>query len=153
MFERLARSARTAVENARDEAERRGDRRIGTDHLLVALLHDDELAQIVGVDAGAAQEAADGLDRSALHAIGLTLGDVRPRGSAALGRHVPLTSGAKTVLAGALAHTTAERARAITPRHLLLALCERHLPDPAVSLLDALAVDRAGVRERLATAG
>ena len=38
MFERFARAARTAVEDARYEAERRGDRRIGSDHLLLALL-------------------------------------------------------------------------------------------------------------------
>jgi hypothetical protein len=75
MFERFARAARTAVEDARYEAERRGDRRIGSDHLLLALLQDDELAQLVGVDAAAAHDAADQLDRTALAAIGLTLGE------------------------------------------------------------------------------
>ena len=49
MFERFGGAARTAVEDARYEAERRGDRRIGSDHLLLALLRDDELAQLVGV--------------------------------------------------------------------------------------------------------
>ena len=64
MFERFARAARIAVEDARYEAERRGDRRIGSDHLLLALLQDDELAQLVGVDAAAAHDAADQLDRT-----------------------------------------------------------------------------------------
>ena len=54
MFERFSRSARAAVEDAVYEAGRRGDRRIGTEHLLLALLADDELAKIVGVDASAA---------------------------------------------------------------------------------------------------
>ena len=68
MFERFARAARTAVEDARYEAERRGDRRIGSDHLLLALLQDDEIARLVGADAGAAHDAADQLDRTALAA-------------------------------------------------------------------------------------
>jgi ATP-dependent Clp protease ATP-binding subunit ClpA len=152
MFERFAKSARAAVEDARYEAERRGDRRIGTEHLLIALLQDDAIAQIIGVDATAAHEAADELDRSALIAIGLVPGDFQPRGSAALGKHVPLTSGAKTVLVSALANTTAEKARAITARHLLLAIFDVHLPDPAAVLLAALPVDRTRVRERLAAA-
>jgi ATP-dependent Clp protease ATP-binding subunit ClpA len=152
MFERFAKSARVAVANARDEAERRGDRRIGTEHLLVALLQDEALARIVGVDATAAHQAAEDLDRAALVAVGLTFGEFEPRGSAALGRRVALTSGAKSVIAGALANTTAEKARAITTRHLLLALLDRHEPDPAAALLAALSVDRAQLRERLATA-
>jgi ATP-dependent Clp protease ATP-binding subunit ClpA len=152
MFDRFAKSARAAVAHARDEAERRGDRRIGTEHLLVALLQDEALAQIVGVDAPAAHAAAEELDRAALVAVGLTLGEFEPRGTAALGRRVALTSGAKSVIAGALANTTAEKARTITTRHLLLALLDRHEPDPAAALLAALSVDRALLRERLAAA-
>ncbi|WP_448808571.1 Clp protease N-terminal domain-containing protein [Agromyces bauzanensis] len=153
MFERFARSARAAVEDARYEAQRRGDRRVGTEHLLFALLQDDALAEIVGVDAAAAQRAADQLDRAALAAIGLNLGDVQPIGSATLGRHVPLmTSGAKTVLRQTLANASAEKARAITSRHLMLALLDRREPDPAAVLFAALRVDQAVLRERLAAA-
>jgi hypothetical protein len=39
-------TARAAVEVARLEAERRGDRRIGSEHLLIALLQDDGLDAI-----------------------------------------------------------------------------------------------------------
>ena len=151
MFERLARTARTAVEDARFEAARRGDRRIGTDHLLLALLHDDALAQIVGVDVAAAHDAADQLDRTALAAIGLTLGEFRPSGSAAFGTPVSrMTSGAKTVLQKSLANAAAEKAREITARHMLLAVLDSREPDAAATLLAALPVDRSAVRERLA---
>ena len=151
MFERFARAARTAVEDARYEAERRGDRRIGSDHLLLALLQDDELAQLVGVDAAAAHDAADQLDRAALAAIGLTLGEFRPAGRSALGRHAPLmTTGGKTVIQQALAKAAAEKARTITSRHLLLALLDRREPDPAATLLAALRIDQPALRARLA---
>jgi DNA-binding transcriptional ArsR family regulator len=60
-----------------------------------------------------------------------------------------LTSGAKSVIQGALANTVAEKARAISSRHLLLALLDRHEPDPAATLLTALAVDQPTVRKHL----
>jgi ATP-dependent Clp protease ATP-binding subunit ClpA len=152
MFERFAASARTVVEDAKYEASRRGDRRIGTEHLLLALLHDRDLAGVLGVDAGTARSVADDLDRDALSAIGLHLGAYRPAGRASLGRPVPLSAGAKTVIRGALGNATAERARAITPRHLMLALLDRPEPDPTVSLFAALSVDRQRVRDSLAAA-
>jgi ATP-dependent Clp protease ATP-binding subunit ClpA len=149
MFERFSQSARTAVEDARYEAELRGDRRIGTEHLLVALLEDDALAQIVGADAHEARAAAERLDRAALEAIGIELGEFQPTGRPALGRHARVTAGVKAVLQQTLATAAAEKARAITARHILLALVDRPHPDPAAALLATLAVDRAAVRERL----
>lgn len=149
MFERFARTARTAVENAREEVATRGDRRIGTDHLLLALLREEALARIVGVDHATALETADRLDREALEAVGLTLGDSHAPGASALGRRVPLTPGAKSVLRQAVAATTAERARAISSRHLLLAVLDQQEPDPAAALVTALAVDRTALRDRL----
>jgi ATP-dependent Clp protease ATP-binding subunit ClpA len=154
MFERFARSARAAVEDARHEAERRGDRRIGTELLLLALLRDDALAEIVGVDLATARATADRLDRIALSAIGFDLGDFEPSGSAPLGRHVALmTAGAKSVIQRSLAMAAFERSRTITSRHLVLALLDRKEPDPAAALFAALPVDPATVRERLSTQG
>lgn len=152
MFERFARAARTAVEDARYEAERHGDRRIGTDHLLLALLQDDEIAQFVGVNAVAARDAVDQLDGTALAAIGLTtIGKFQPSDRAALGRHVQrMTTGAKDVIRQSLANAAAEKAHTITSRHLLLALLDRHDPDPAATLLTALLIDRPALRVRLA---
>jgi ATP-dependent Clp protease ATP-binding subunit ClpA len=152
MFERFAQSARTAVEDAHFEAARRGDRKIGTEHLLLALLQDAELARIVGADAAAAHDAAVELDRKALVAIGLELNGFQPAGSVALGRHVPLTAGAKTVIRQTLRHATAEKARSLTPRHILLALLDHREPDAAAALLTALSVDVTAVRQRLGAA-
>jgi ATP-dependent Clp protease ATP-binding subunit ClpA len=153
MFERFARTARTAVDGARHEAERRGDRRIGTDHLLIALLQDVAVARVAGVDALVARQTADQLDLEALAAIGITLAGWQPDRGAAPGRRVRfMTAGAKAVIGHALAVAAAEQARAITPRHLLLALLEQHEPDPAAALLAALSLDQTALRLRLAAA-
>jgi hypothetical protein len=153
MFERFARTARAAVDGARHEAERRGDRRIGTDHLLIALLQDAAVAQVTGVDALVARQTADQLDREALAAIGITLADWQPDRGAAPGRRVLfMTAGAKAVIGHSLAVAAAEKARAITPRHMLLALLHRHEPDPATTLLAALPLDQTALRLRLAAA-
>lgn len=150
MFERFARTARTAVEDARFEAERRGDRRIGSDHLLTAVLRDDELAQRAQLEAETVYEAAEQLDRESLAAIGLDPAQLPGTGRTSLRRRsMPLTTGAKDVLRGSLSAAAAERAREITGRHLLLAVLDQRSPDPAAELLDALAVDRAATRSRL----
>ena len=152
MFERFSQSARTTVEEARFVASRRGDRKIGTEHLLLALLQDAELARIVGANATAAHDAADELDRTALAAIGLELDGFQQAGRIALGRHAPLTAGAKTVIRQTLRHATAEKSRSLTPRHILLALLDQREPDAAASLLTAMSVDVKSVRQRLAAA-
>ena len=151
MFERFAHAARAVVEDARHEAAGRGDRRIGSDHLLLALLHDDEIAQLVGVDASAAHDALDQLDHAALAAIGLTISEFQPAGCAALGSRVSATTtGAKAMIRQSLANAAAEKARTITTRHMLLALLDRKEPDPAAALLAALPIDRHALRARLA---
>lgn len=153
MFERFTRTARTAVDGARHEAELRGDQRIGTDHLLIALLQDAAVAQVTGIDALVARQTADQLDREALAAIGITLADWQPDRRAAPGKRVRfMTAGAKTVLGHALAVAAAEKAPAITSRHMLLALLDQHEPDPATTLLAALPLDQAALRLRLAAA-
>jgi ATP-dependent Clp protease ATP-binding subunit ClpA len=153
MFEKFARAARTAVDGARHEAERRGDRRIGTDHLLIALLEDAAVARTAGDDAGDARRAADRLDREALAAIGIRLADWQPDRDAAPGQRVLfMTAGAKAVIRRTLAVAQAEKARAITTRHLLLALLDQREPDPSTALLAALPVDPVALRLRLATA-
>ncbi|MFC4243910.1 Clp protease N-terminal domain-containing protein [Gryllotalpicola reticulitermitis] len=150
MFERFAQAARVAVDDARYEAARRGDRRIGTDHLLISLLEDESNATALGVDAGAARAAADGLDRAALAAVGVDADVFGTSGRPPAGRHMPLTAGAKTFMGDTLTQAAAEKARSITPRHMMLAILERHEPDPAAVLLGALAVDVPAARERLA---
>ena len=63
-----------------------------------------------------------------------------------------MTAGAKTVLKNSLGRAASEKARAITSRHMMLALLERNEPDPAATLLAELPVDRAALRQRLAEA-
>jgi len=150
VFERFARTARTAVEDATYEARRRGDRRVGSEHLLIAVLEDDALATRVGVDAASARAAADRLDQTALAAIGLHLGPfgATPVNAAASSR-VALTSGAKAVLQQSLAKAAGEKSRTITTRHMMLALLERDAPDPAAALFEALEVSPDALRARL----
>ena len=54
-----------------EEARRRGDRKVGTEHLLLGLLHEDAMVRVLGFDLAAARAALDGLDRDALSAIGV----------------------------------------------------------------------------------
>lgn len=149
MFERFAQSARVAVEDARYEAGRRGDRRIGTEHLLVAVVQDEAIARAIGADPGAAREAADELDRAALAAVGVDLGHAAINGRTTTGKRAPFTPAAKTVMRQTLVHATTEKAKSITTRHMALALLDRPDPDPAAAILAALSVDRAAARDRL----
>ena len=149
MFERFAQRARDTVRTAVAEAGRRGDRRVGTEHLLIGVLGDPALAELVGADAEAARRVADQLDQAALAAIGFDAAPLGPLEPAVGTARLPFTPGAKAVLARALALVTATRSRRIESRLLLAALLERPAPDPAAEILAALGVDRADVRGRL----
>lgn len=128
-----------ALRRAGEEAALRGDRRVGTDHLLLGLLHDDDVAALLGADVERGRAAARQLDRAALAAIGLDLGDDLPAIPARVRvGHVPLTSAAREAIGRSGAFADADRARRIEPRHLLAALRERVQPDPAAVLLGAL---------------
>ncbi|MEV5500564.1 Clp protease N-terminal domain-containing protein [Nonomuraea fuscirosea] len=50
------------------EARRRGDRRVGTEHLLRGVLHEAEAAQALGADVESARSALAVLDDAALAA-------------------------------------------------------------------------------------
>jgi ATP-dependent Clp protease ATP-binding subunit ClpA len=145
MFERFTGPARDAVFLAIEEAGRRGDRKVATDHLLIGVLHDPAIAHELGVDPEAARRAADRIDHRSLTAIGIEVGAFGPLLSAVGAARLPFTPGTKAVLKRTLAHTTAEKARRIGTAHLLRALLERDAPDPAAELLGELRV-RPGVR-------
>lgn len=140
------------IEHAREEAERRGDRRIGTDHLLLGLLHEQgsEPARALGVTLEEGRSALDALDRAALASLGIHL-DADLPGPAVRGRRwITLNSAARgTVAAAKRACDREGRGRRIEGRHLLLALLEGRHPDPAADLLAELLVEARGVRERL----
>jgi ATP-dependent Clp protease ATP-binding subunit ClpA len=153
MITRLSADARKIVlTSAAEEARRRGDRRLGTDHLLLGLLHDRDssVARALGIDLESTRAAADTLDRAALVAVGVNvdhLGDT-PRPAYAR-RLLPLTSGARAVLKRAVDETRKAKTQRIEARDFLVALLERERPDPAAELLAALNVDRSQVRSRL----
>ena len=138
--------------DARNEAIRRGDRTIGTEHLVLALLTDpaSPAAAALGCDLDSARRALDALDRRALAAIGVPAGitaGVAPVRSA--GR-VRLTPAAKAVVAGARdARGNREAGLGI----VLGALLDLRRPDPAAELLAALGVDDRAARERWAGSG
>jgi hypothetical protein len=142
------------VTAARDEARRRGDRRVGTEHLLLGLLRDPGAgtARALGVDLASARAALDALDRAALASIGIDLDGLPPAGVVAARAHPPvtagaLTSGARAALGQAVKATRANTRR-LAPNYLLLALLACQRPDPVAALIEALGIDRSAVRDR-----
>jgi hypothetical protein len=154
---------------AREEARRRGNRRVGTDDLLLGLLRDPDVAQVLGCDLGAAREALDAMDRDALVAIGIdrpldappvptrepALDGRRAVLKAVLTDHLPMTPVAKRAMeeAGKDDHgrwvDTRQKARGWSRERVLIALLSLAPPDPAAALLDALEVNRDEVSARL----
>jgi ATP-dependent Clp protease ATP-binding subunit ClpA len=141
------------LSSAMAEARRRGDRRIGTDHLLLGLLHDEDprVAETLGVSLAEARAVTDALDVAALAAVGIEVETLRDDGRPApFGRRLPpLTSGARAVLKGSIDAARPGHRRRISTTHFLFALLSLQRPDPAAELLDALGVDRAAVFARL----
>jgi hypothetical protein len=133
--------------DARDEAVRRGDRTVGTEHLVLALLADpaSPAARALGCDLDSVRRALDALDREALAAVGvqpgITAGPVAVR---ATGR-LRLTPAAKAVVTGI---RDARKSRGAGLGIMLSALLGLPRPDPAAELLAALGVDAQAARER-----
>lgn len=137
--------------DAKDEAIRRGDRSIGTEHLVLALLVDPEspAAKAIGRDLDSARSALDRLDREALFAIGVQPGmSAGPIAVRASGR-LRLTPAAKTVFTS-IRDARSRKGRGAGLGKVLSALLALQPPDPAAELLAALAVDAALVRKRFA---
>jgi ATP-dependent Clp protease ATP-binding subunit ClpA len=156
MVTRLSQDVRKIVLTlAAEEAQRRGDRRIGTDHLLLGLLHDPNsvAARTLGVDLESARAASADLDRAALAGVGIDAGYLSlPPTPMQAHRRPPLTSGARAALQRSLHEARSAKARRIETRFLLLALLDRERPDPAAELLAALGVDPSEARKRLDSA-
>lgn len=136
-----------------DEAKQRGDRRIGTEHMLLGLLNDpkSDAARALDVSLESARAASVALDQAALASIGVDIDlDVPSRVKRRRFR-AALTSGASSVMRRSVQEMARERrTRRPQSRHLLLALLSCERPDPAAELLAALEVDPANVRTRLA---
>lgn len=146
------RDARASTfEGATAEAQRLGDRRIGTQHLLLALLHNpiSPAAQTLDIDLGRARAALTELDRAALAAIGLDAAALDAPVAVEIRRRPPFTSGAKHVLHHATERAHKEGAGRVHERHLLAALLTLKPPDPAAQLFDALGIDTADALHHL----
>jgi hypothetical protein len=152
---------------AREEARRRGDRRVGTEHVVLGLLREPETAQVLGCDLGAAREALDAMDRDALGAVGIArtldappvptrepaLGGRRTSLKTVMADRLPMTPVAKRVLEQSGKDRRHRRPVDRWSRErVLIALLSLAPPDPAATLLDALDVDRAAVGARLTEA-
>ena len=144
---------------ASEEARRRGDRRTGTDHLLLALLEDPSVEAVLGVSLQQARQALESLDHEALGVLGLGSGTDAP---ALPMRAVPkkprirdvakkdrfrMTPAAKKVLEEASKPN--RRRLYVTAQQVLAQILTLQPPDPAAALLDALGVNTSEVRRRL----
>ena len=147
--------------DAREEARRRGDRRVGTEHLVLGLLREPVLAQALGCDLQTARDALDAMDHDALAAVGVGAAfnvqpvpiddpskrPSRPTFKAVLRDRLPMTPAAKTALEES--YKKVRRSHDTFPQQVLLAVLELEPPDPAAGLIAALGVDRAAARQRL----
>ena len=145
-----------------EEARRRGDRRTGTDHVLLALLEDPSIEAVLGVSLQQARQALESLDQEALGALGMEPGTGAPPPPM---RAVPkkptfrdvmtkdrlrMTPAAKKVLEEASKPN--RRRLYVTAQQVLAQILTLQPPDPAAVLLGALGVNTPEVRRRLDTA-
>jgi ATP-dependent Clp protease ATP-binding subunit ClpA len=135
--------------DATAEAKRRGDRRVSTEHIALALVSDPEsvTARALGVSLTEARAALQALDRQALASVGI---DTDYSGPVLPGREnerLRLTPAAKAVFTGLRQEVT--KGERLGIQHVLLALLSRQRPDPAAELLESLRVDRTKARRRV----
>ncbi len=148
--------------DAREEARRRGDRKVGTEHLILGLLREPVLAQALGCDLQTARDTLDAMDQDALAAVAIGAAFNAPpipidepikfsskaaAFKAALRNHLPMTPAAKRAMESA--NKEIRRGRGTGDQQVLLTVLELEPPDPAAELLAALGVDRAAARQRL----
>lgn len=152
MFERFTKEAHSVVTDAVEEAETRGDSRIGTEHLLIAVSRSENLRDLMP-DPEALRAALDRMDEEALVSVGLDPGmlDATPGAppGRARSRHIPFTGAAKDILTGALKEAVALGHRHIGVEHIALALTDGTGPDRAVIALQGLGLDATAVRASL----
>ena len=143
---------------AGEEARRRGDRRIGADHVLLGLFEDPSIEVVLGVTLQQARQGLESLDQEALGALGMgsgidaptlpmravpkkpTIRDVMKRD------RLRMTPAAKKVLEEAV--KPMRRKTLVTAQQVLALILTLQPPDPAAVLLGALGVNTSEVRHR-----
>ena len=151
----------TIYMRATEEARRRGDRRTGTDHVLLALLEDPSFEVVLGVSLQQARQALESLDLEALCTLGLgSATDAPPLPMRAVPKkptisavmkkdRLRMTPAAKKVLQEAVKPN--RRKTQVTAQQVLAQILTLQPPDPAAVLLGALDVNTSEVRRRLDT--
>ncbi len=144
-----------------EEARRRGDRRTGTDHLLLGLLEDPSIETVLGVSLQQARQALESLDHQALGALGIgSVADTPPLPMHAVPKkptfravinkdRLRMTPAAKKVLERAAKHN--RRKTRVTAQQVLAQILTLQMPDPAAVLLGALGVNTSDVLHQLET--
>jgi hypothetical protein len=144
---------------ASEEARRRGDRRTGTDHILLALFEDPSIEVVLGVSLQQARQALESLDHEALGTLSLGSGTDAPvlpmravpkkpriRDVARKDR-LRMAPAAKRVLEDSVKPN--RRKSQVTAQQVLAQILTLQPPDPAAVLLGALGVNTSEVRRRL----
>ncbi len=138
MFERLTARSRKVVVRSQEEAQRLGHNYIGTEHLLLGILRED-----------------DGVAARALNSLNVTLSEVRRRVESMVGRgegetgaQAPFTPRSKKVLELALREALQLRHNYIGTEHILLGLLKES-DGVAVRILSNLGADPDAVRSEI----
>ncbi len=146
---------------ASEEARRRGDRRIGTDHILLALFEDPSIEVVLGVSLQQARQGLDSLDHEALSTLGLGSDiDAPPLAMRAVPKkprfrdvakkdRLRMAPTAKKVLEAAVKPN--RRKTYVTAQQVLAQILALQPPDPAAVLLGALGVNTLEVLRKLNT--
>ena len=169
MFERFTPEARQVVEGAQQQARDLRHDRIGTEHLLLALLTRQGTTSAAvlarhgltrsAVVTDVARFTGAELDAEALTSVGIDLDAVRSSVEAAFGPgaldrrrgrtgHIPFTTRAKKVLELSLREAIALKSRSITDGHVLLGLI-REGEGLAAKVLHDRGVDLPALREEV----
>jgi ATP-dependent Clp protease ATP-binding subunit ClpC len=137
LFERFSREARRAVTAAIEEAERRGDPTVGTEHLLIGVVSSAAPGiDLIGASVDTLKEAWVAMDQAALAATGMDADlPIDPVLNHRRG-HLPFTGGAKQVLEDTLREAIGMGSRRLEPEHMLIALTLRPPRDPVLRLLE-----------------
>jgi ATP-dependent Clp protease ATP-binding subunit ClpA len=141
-----------------EEARQRGDRRVGTEHLLLGLLRDPAIEDTLGVTHEQTRLALTEIDNEALASIGMPAEMntpplperphlARPSVFNVWKGHLKMTPSAKSALkefARPMRHH-----KPVHPQQLLLSLLDNQSPDAVAVVLSRLCVDTTAIRSRL----